>query len=645
MRCWHAAAHLALGNAGQAWTTVVPLLAEQQAPSLAKPLAELIATVGIAPVPAQEARQLPTMQRIIRMQGLARQGAWTALREALASLPPTANGVPPVPTGAVCLLTAQMHEQEGRFTEADAVLATGTRHGDADEREQARGARVQLWRRAGRLAELAERNDLDADTAETLCSALIATKDHVTMRALIARIGAAWHADNRDAHSIEAALLAKDLAAAHDTMTAYFRRNPADWSAKQLMLRVLAAQGRITDWYDLSANERFSPLDDLLDVAPDQADAIFAEHARRFPDDPALPLERARIAYRAGRWDDALAMVEAHQRAAIKVNWLATRIAIWCRVRRGDALSPDAWIELNSWSEPAQRPALESLTFLLERMPNGAGWAEHRRQLEYDLAFLRHDLDAVTRLVRPPESFAVRSLTHDDAAVRWRHAVLASCLSEDDDGWIDVTPLARAAAVADREITDASPTLRFTAAGMVGLMVLAVCCVLLNLPNSLLRITQFSLSSYGFDILALYGFFTMVMFGATYFIVPRVTRREWLSRRLIKMHFLFSAYGAVFVALVALFGGLIEGQSQENWKQPWMEASKFTFPYAITITVSWCLILFSNIFFFLHLTLMWLRLGRRSSHPTLLVGSPHHGSPHGEEGDIDNAGPGHVPAH
>jgi hypothetical protein len=44
---------------------------------------------------------------------------------------------------------------------------------------------------------------------------------------------------------------------------------------------------------------------------------------------------------------------------------------------------------------------------------------------------------------------------------------------------------------------------------------------------------------------------------------------------------------------------------------------------------------------------MWLRLGRRSSHPTLLVSAHHsHGtSPHGEEGDIDNAGPGHLPAH
>jgi cytochrome c oxidase cbb3-type subunit 1 len=59
------------------------------------------------------------------------------------------------------------------------------------------------------------------------------------------------------------------------------------------------------------------------------------------------------------------------------------------------------------------------------------------------------------------------------------------------------------------------------------------------------------------------------------------------------------------------------------------------------------LILFSNVFFFIHLALMWLRLGRRSSHPTLLVAShdSHGTGPHGDEGDIDNAGPGHAAAH
>ena len=191
----------------------------------------------------------------------------------------------------------------------------------------------------------------------------------------------------------------------------------------------------------------------------------------------------------------------------------------------------------------------------------------------------------------------------------------------------------------------ASPSLRFTTAGMVGLLVLAFAAVVLNLPNSTLPMTQFSLSGYGFEILALYGFFSFVMFGATYFIVPRVTQREWLSRRLIKMHFLFSVYGVIFVAVIALFGGFLQGLAQEDWQQPWESAAVTAYPYAVTATFAWCLILFSNVFFFIHLTLMWLRLGRRSSHPTLLVSSHGSGSPHGEEGDIDNVGPAHASAH
>lgn len=198
--------------------------------------------------------------------------------------------------------------------------------------------------------------------------------------------------------------------------------------------------------------------------------------------------------------------------------------------------------------------------------------------------------------------------------------------------------------LACRDTLVASPTLRFTTAGVVSLLVLAVTAVILNLPGSTLALTQFTLSGYGFDVLALYGFFTFVMFGATYFIVPRITRREWLSRRLIRMHFLFSVYGVIFVALIALFGGLQQGMGQEEWEQPWIGAAARAYPYAVATTFSWSLILFSNIFFFLHLALMWLRLGRRSSHPTLLVSShgSHGAGPHGEEGDIDNAGPAHA---
>ena len=201
-------------------------------------------------------------------------------------------------------------------------------------------------------------------------------------------------------------------------------------------------------------------------------------------------------------------------------------------------------------------------------------------------------------------------------------------------------------ALSSPEVLAGSPSLRFTVAGVVGLAVLGLAAVILNLPNTTLPLTQFSLSGYGFEILALYGFFSFVMFGAVYFIVPRVTRREWLSRRMISVHFLLSVYGIITVALVALFGGLQQGIGQEDWTQPWQGAATRAYPYAVATTIAWCFILFSNIFFFLHLTLMWLRLGRRSSHPTLLVSAHGHGAgPHGEEGDIDNAGPGHMAAH
>lgn len=186
-----------------------------------------------------------------------------------------------------------------------------------------------------------------------------------------------------------------------------------------------------------------------------------------------------------------------------------------------------------------------------------------------------------------------------------------------------------------------SPAGRFTVAGVVGLLVLGAASLFLNLPESTLRLTQFSISGYGYEVLALYGFFSFTIFGAIYFIVPRLTRREWLSARLIKVHFFFSVYGLITVALVALFGGLEQGVGQENIAEPWIVASSRAIPYAVATTFSWCLLTFANLFFFLHLALMWLRLGRRGTQPTLLVAS-HSGSPHGPEGDIDNVGPAHT---
>ncbi|WP_367871575.1 cbb3-type cytochrome c oxidase subunit I [Luteolibacter sp. Populi] len=189
-----------------------------------------------------------------------------------------------------------------------------------------------------------------------------------------------------------------------------------------------------------------------------------------------------------------------------------------------------------------------------------------------------------------------------------------------------------------------SPSLHFTIMGVFGLLILGAASVFLNNP-AILPGTQFSMANYGFDILGVYGFFSFIAFGVIYFVVPRITRREWLSSRLIKMHFFLSLYGVALVVIVALFGGAMQGIGLEDYKMPAEDASMRAYPYAVATTLAWCFLLFSNVFFFFHLTLMWLRLGRRSSHPTLL-GVHHaddlHDAAHGPEGDIDNGGPGTV---
>jgi len=181
-----------------------------------------------------------------------------------------------------------------------------------------------------------------------------------------------------------------------------------------------------------------------------------------------------------------------------------------------------------------------------------------------------------------------------------------------------------------------SPSLRFTVAGIVGLLLLGVLNVISNTGFGL-RLTQFSIANYGIFIVALYGFFSFCMFGAIYFIVPRITGREWLSRRFIRWHFWMSIYGSVCIAICGVFGGFMQGQGQENFQSPFSDAVLYATPYMLGIMISWCFVLFSNVFFFLHLLLMWLRLGRRSAHPTLL-GSHHSENPHGPEGEIDNTG-------
>lgn len=174
-----------------------------------------------------------------------------------------------------------------------------------------------------------------------------------------------------------------------------------------------------------------------------------------------------------------------------------------------------------------------------------------------------------------------------------------------------------------------SPTLRFTFLGSLFYPVTGI--VLALLSNYSTGVTlQFTHATYGFQIVAVYGFFSMCVFGAIYYIVPRLAGCEWLSVRLIRNHFWFSTYGIATIVVTSLVAGVQQGgdlNHPEMWDQDFMQLSLNARPYMIARALAWCLITWSNIWFLIHLMLMVAGLGRRSSAPTLLH-SAHDDTPH-----------------
>jgi cytochrome c oxidase cbb3-type subunit 1 len=165
-----------------------------------------------------------------------------------------------------------------------------------------------------------------------------------------------------------------------------------------------------------------------------------------------------------------------------------------------------------------------------------------------------------------------------------------------------------------------SPTLRFT---FIGAIVYPISAVILALLSNFWTgfSFQFSHAWYGYQVVAVYGFFSMCVFGAMYYIVPRLSGCEWLSVRLIRNHFWFSVYGIGTIVVTSLLAGMQQASdinSPERWDQGWMSVVLNARPYLVARAVAWALITWSNVWFLIHLMLMVVGLGRRSSTPTLL---------------------------
>ena len=163
-----------------------------------------------------------------------------------------------------------------------------------------------------------------------------------------------------------------------------------------------------------------------------------------------------------------------------------------------------------------------------------------------------------------------------------------------------------------------SPTIRFTFFGVAFVMISGVVAVLASL-RSVDRVLHFTLFQSAQMHLVVYAFFSMVMFGAIYYILPRLVGCEWLSSTMISFHFLGAAYGGGLLIATTALGGIFTGAALADPEVIFSQINEVGSFFYIGRSIAWVLIFVAHLMFGLHFLLMLLRIGQPGGEPTLFA--------------------------
>jgi cytochrome c oxidase cbb3-type subunit 1 len=129
-----------------------------------------------------------------------------------------------------------------------------------------------------------------------------------------------------------------------------------------------------------------------------------------------------------------------------------------------------------------------------------------------------------------------------------------------------------------------SPTLRFVVFGSM-MYTVASAQGSFEALREISQVAHFTHYTVGHAHLGLYGFFSMIMFGAYYYILPRLTRNEWSSAKLIRMHFWASALGVILYFAALTWAGWYQGIMMNTASIPFLKIVEYTKPYLILRSV------------------------------------------------------------
>lgn len=145
--------------------------------------------------------------------------------------------------------------------------------------------------------------------------------------------------------------------------------------------------------------------------------------------------------------------------------------------------------------------------------------------------------------------------------------------------------------------------------GVFALVIAGAMLALSALPP-VSRVVEFTWFGQAEAWLRLYGFFAMTMFGAAYYILPRVAGFEFPFAKLVRLHFWSGVTGVLLLAVPLALGGMVQGFKLANAEVAFVDTTKATLLFLRLSTLGDLLVLFGNLLFLLNVCGMIARYYR-----------------------------------
>ena len=148
-----------------------------------------------------------------------------------------------------------------------------------------------------------------------------------------------------------------------------------------------------------------------------------------------------------------------------------------------------------------------------------------------------------------------------------------------------------------------SPTLRFVVVGAMTYTLVSFQGSIEAVPsfNHIVHFTHYTVAH---AHLGVYGFMSMIMFGSFYFVIPRLTGREWPYRGWVEAHFWLVFLGLTVYVVSMSVAGWLQGQALLNADGTFLDSLRVTTAYLPWRSVGGGLMTAGHAVFAIHLVLL-----------------------------------------